>query len=104
MAYDEFAATVDAKAFARLDQDRSGSVNAEEWRQLDRTVEAQQDFEVLDTDRDDEINAYEWQTNLGRSGIVLHLFRYLDVDRDDSVSRDELRQNAVAAAIFAITF
>jgi hypothetical protein len=47
---------------------------------------------------------YEWQTNLRRSGIVLHLFRYLDVDRDDSVSRDELRQNLVAAAIFAITF
>ena len=104
VSYDEFVATVDSKAFERLDQDSSGTVSPVEWRQFDRTVEASQDFEVLDTDRDDEINPYEWQANLGRSGIVLHLFRYLDGNRDDYVSRDELRQNSIAAAIFAMTF
>jgi hypothetical protein len=87
-----------------LDEDKSGTVTAGEWRQFDRTVEARQDFEALDTDRDDEINPYEWQTNLGRSGVVLRVFHYLDVDRDHYVSSDEMRRDPVVAALFAVTF
>jgi hypothetical protein len=102
--YDEFATTVDVRAFGRLDQDDSGTVSVREWQEFDRTVEHQQDFEALDVDRNAEINPYEWQTNLGRSGVVLRVFRYLDVDRDGFVNQDEMRQSAIAAALFAVTF
>jgi len=104
VAYDQFAGTVDSKAFTRLDEDRSGTITPDEWQQLDRAVQATQDFEALDTDRNDEISPYEWQTNLGGSGVVLHLFQYLDANRDDYVTDDELRRNSIAAAIFSITF
>jgi Ca2+-binding EF-hand superfamily protein len=97
---DELAAFImGPDMFSRIDIDKSGVIDPDEWKRFDTTRQSQQDFDALDANHDKQITSEEWTQNVGTSGVTMHLFSHLDTNQDQALSREELRQGPLASML-----
>ena len=87
---DEFSGHVKKSTFARVDSNNDGTITLAEWKAVDRTPEAENNFAAMDKNRNGRISYPEFSDTADWKSALNDSFKSLDRDRDSHLAPSEM--------------
>lgn len=91
------------RAFDKLDLNGDDKITFEEWKQWDKSAEAEEHFAALDENGDQYITVAEFLKLAPKHSNLDQVTATMDLDGDDSLSDEELKQEP-AVKLFSLSF
>ena len=99
----EYAQAKFRRIFDKLDLDRDQKISLAEWKRIDRSAKAEENFKAMDEDSDQFISVAEFLKLAPQHSNLDETFTALDQDADEALTDKELQEQP-AVKLFSIPF